>query len=773
MKRDFHLTIRTAAPVQNKGSALLGFFCSFLLFFFACGSFLLNFSLIFSPGFSPLATAGLWGIPGLLGTLLFTCGKSKRFPVIFAGTLGLLFLLLYLFRENFFLQLSSSAGALRKLVSTAYNLRIFPGCEDYVKNKWTLCLFLTILYILLLLLVMLWKKRLLFVLLLGQPILISYLLELTVPVTYFILPLGAFILWRGTLWPQSVSRMWLLSLPAQAILLSAACLFTPLLSPYLFHSSQAFSDYINTIGSRLLSGGKTNSALSPERAAGAETFSYELQAESQLITSTAPSFTSQKVLSLEADKEVTQPLYLRGFIGSDYENYQWTTPQNEEWYIYAQSHGILWKQARELYTLPMYDIPAENLLSLTIEFSESPAFTYLPMASKGDGIFLSENNRITGRTSSHISIQCFPLTLDNMDMLSLDELSGNSQVSLTYASFCRDRYTSWEENTPGILQKELDRLPVYSSMPEIPSDQDIQKAAGEIQNFLWDHASYSLSLNPFTSDIPLSQELLYEQKKGFCIHFASVGTQLFRMYGIPARYVSGYSVLPDMLEENSQGSFTGDIPDSRAHAWVEVYTQSGGWVPVEVTPDSRSSTLQDSETSEPAAQDLSEQENAAHSTFPENSSSVEDKKSHIPETMISIGKVFLFMMFFLGVLLLLLLFIRRLLFSYRMGYFARTPSQAYITVFQNLVKLWEVEFSIEARPFTDSEYFRLLSEKLPAPLKEEFAGLYKNAESFAYGREKPSSSQLRNLRRCYLMQQKDCQDKKKGFKKLLIYLHIL
>ena len=132
---------------------------------------------------------------------------------------------------------------------------------------------------------------------------------------------------------------------------------------------------------------------------------------------------------------------------------------------------------------------------------------------------------------------------------------------------------------------ELTQLPVYSSMPLEPSDEDIVNAAEEIQNFLWSHASYSLALDPFSSDSTIARELLYEQQEVFCIHFATVGTQLFRMYGIPARYVSGYAVLADdMMSKDSEGPFTEDISDSQAHAWVEVYTQGAGWVPVEVTP---------------------------------------------------------------------------------------------------------------------------------------------------------------------------------------------
>ena len=120
----------------------------------------------------------------------------------------------------------------------------------------------------------------------------------------------------------------------------------------------------------------------------------------------------------------------------------------------------------------------------------------------------------------------------------------------------------------------------------------------------------------------------------------------------------------------------------------------------------------------------------------------------------------------LGTLVLLLLFVRRLLFRFRLGYFAGSPTQAYLTVFKNLIRLWELEFSLEIRTSTDREYFRLLSEKLPDPLKEEFATLYTEAETFAYGQKKPFPAQLGNLRRYYLRQRKTYIAGKKGLEKL-------
>lgn len=68
-----------------------------------------------------------------------------------------------------------------------------------------------------------------------------------------------------------------------------------------------------------------------------------------------------------------------------------------------------------------------------------------------------------------------------------------------------------------------------------------------------------------------------EEGRGYCVHFATAGALLLRMQGIPARYVTGYTV-----QLNSQGG--GDVLDSDAHAWVEIYLDGYGWHPVEMTP---------------------------------------------------------------------------------------------------------------------------------------------------------------------------------------------
>ena len=113
-----HFTIQAGRSESYKDRVFLGFFCSFLLFFFAGASFLLNFSLIFSPDFPFIEMAELCMILGLGGALLFLFRKAKRFLLLLLGTLGVLLLFFYVFRKDFFRQFSSALGAVENQVKT-------------------------------------------------------------------------------------------------------------------------------------------------------------------------------------------------------------------------------------------------------------------------------------------------------------------------------------------------------------------------------------------------------------------------------------------------------------------------------------------------------------------------------------------------------------------------------------------------------------------------------------------------------------------------------
>lgn len=70
--------------------------------------------------------------------------------------------------------------------------------------------------------------------------------------------------------------------------------------------------------------------------------------------------------------------------------------------------------------------------------------------------------------------------------------------------------------------------------------------------------------------------------QGSSYQYATVAALTLRYFGIPARYVEGYRITPEMAE-NVEENHSIKVDESCGGAWVEVYQDGIGWLPMEVT----------------------------------------------------------------------------------------------------------------------------------------------------------------------------------------------
>lgn len=97
------------------------------------------------------------------------------------------------------------------------------------------------------------------------------------------------------------------------------------------------------------------------------------------------------------------------------------------------------------------------------------------------------------------------------------------------------------------------------------------------------YQSYSMDLDPLPeNEDPINYFLMHSQK-GYCMHFASAAVLMLREMGVPARYASGYAVRTTEFRQKDD-SYVASVKDRNAHAWVEIYLDQIGWVPIDVTP---------------------------------------------------------------------------------------------------------------------------------------------------------------------------------------------
>lgn len=124
-----------------------------------------------------------------------------------------------------------------------------------------------------------------------------------------------------------------------------------------------------------------------------------------------------------------------------------------------------------------------------------------------------------------------------------------------------------------------------------------------IREYLDHNTQYSLAPGKLPDGEDFVEYFLYENRVGYCAHYASAATLMLRAMGVPARYVEGYAFGTEAINKSAGTQETDrytnfgkrsiqaaqsevSVMDYNAHAWVEVYFDGCGWVPVEFTPGS-------------------------------------------------------------------------------------------------------------------------------------------------------------------------------------------
>lgn len=190
--------------------------------------------------------------------------------------------------------------------------------------------------------------------------------------------------------------------------------------------------------------------------------------------------------------------------------------------------------------------------------------------------------------------------------------TGESEYSAEYISYSGDvllqriptEYSSAEAEYRAYVYENYLALPeaARSSMLEIAAEAGISAESadviGRVAAFIQSSAEYDLSVTGFDSD-DYAVYFLREAKRGYCTHFATAAAVMYRALGIPARVVDGFAV------SAKAGEYV-NVYRSDEHAWVEVYIDGLGWLPVEVTGSAVSSNAPQ-ETQQPQPETGDEQ----------------------------------------------------------------------------------------------------------------------------------------------------------------------
>lgn len=309
-----------------------------------------------------------------------------------------------------------------------------------------------------------------------------------------------------------------------------------------------------------------------------------------------------------------ETVYLKSFIGQEYTSSRWMEPGKGSLpYTYMISDGLgetaPFTESNTLQTLmDDYVVPpmsgkmiVENIdagmghLFLPYYTSSLPAHSTVNQESIIQGL-LTEGNSMVVEYIPYSPSQT-DLTRTMEDTFTFTRSEEEQELFDVYEQECYENYLYIPENI---------REEIMSYQDQIGTSDDLSEQILLIRNFFFNNYNYTLSpgATPWNKDFVTY--FLDEQKEGYCAHFATAGTLLFRSYGIPARYVEGYVISQFAISERAvltdydyEDFFQGEnildasnvleveVNDGDAHAWVEIFVDGYGWVPIEVTPPSQ------------------------------------------------------------------------------------------------------------------------------------------------------------------------------------------
>jgi hypothetical protein len=254
-------------------------------------------------------------------------------------------------------------------------------------------------------------------------------------------------------------------------------------------------------------------------------------------------------------------------------------------------------------TLDQYDATAGWTLSnLSGEESIAGNDRLAPLPPREQGRTVSTRIRVIQHDDRFLPVPTSPLSVrtlvDQGDSWRYDPKTGTvfgrdvTSAGLSYS------VTSSEPRPPAGLLAAAGALPAdnrvqqqYTALPELDprilaSVTDVvgdattpYEKVRNIHAFLTDRGNgfrYSLSTAPGTSGNDLVDFLTL--RRGYCEQYAGTMAVMVRAAGVPARVALGYT--PGEVQDDGTRLVTSDD----AHAWVEVYFQSLGWVPFDPTP---------------------------------------------------------------------------------------------------------------------------------------------------------------------------------------------
>lgn len=311
--------------------------------------------------------------------------------------------------------------------------------------------------------------------------------------------------------------------------------------------------------------------------------------EGGLGESAGYSLTNLDDLIVTSTIEPKETFYLKGYIGSVYEGDKWSELSEDKfdnaaiyWHtednprIYIQNLPFL----RQLYQESKAGMDTAMGIVTVQNVNAGDNYTFVPYCSylndyyeisQGDGSVRSQDR--AADEISYFPVSTYIQTMNGRSESEEEEILDRAEAE--YAAYVRQNYLTVPEG--------FEELQEQCQAENIRKD-DVEKIIRYVTTFLVSNYEYNIEVPKLPKGKDFVQYFLYESKEGYSAHFASTAVLMFRMFGVPSRYVTGYAAPESIFSMNVDGKYTALLQSDNSHAWAEIYMEGIGWIPVETTP---------------------------------------------------------------------------------------------------------------------------------------------------------------------------------------------
>lgn len=263
------------------------------------------------------------------------------------------------------------------------------------------------------------------------------------------------------------------------------------------------------------------------------------------------------VQHLEVRRNRREDLYLKYYSGAIYEDNSWKALEEEAYSELSESEF-----ERSYEWIVKYDVSSVDTEDITVtDLRSGNVYAPIPYYLRSIDADYTMNRDIF-------------IKLQNKNETAVYQVWNPKTVTFNrkyggYASFVDEYYLDVPNDVQILFKDKMDLSQERLSIDE---------ATSRILSVLSEYR-YTLAPGSIPDGKDFLEYFLIESQRGYCVHFATAATLMFRYYGIPARYAEGYHVDASSFDSYMNAK----VVDSDAHAWVEVFDDTYGWVPIEVT----------------------------------------------------------------------------------------------------------------------------------------------------------------------------------------------